>query len=77
MQKLEWTRDTSLPGMFEYVAHPGDEVRPAIWARITGKGWYCQFKNSAYAVSGTGTTRDKAAHDLMTSWRRAMTGRSE
>lgn len=74
MQQFTWVRDTSLPAMFEYVAHAGDEERPTIWARITDKGWYCQFKNTAYAVSGTGTTRDKAANELMANWHRAMAG---
>lgn len=72
--KLAWERSGHLPRMFSWLSRE-DTKRPTIWARPTEKGWYCQFAGMAYGVSGTGTSRDKAAYELMIEWRKAMAGR--
>lgn len=74
--KLVWEKSGHLPGLFSWLARYTHD-RPTIWARPTAKGWYCQFAHFQYSASGTGTTRDKAANELVTSWHSAMTGKTK
>ena len=72
--KLMWVRSGYLPNMFSWLSQ-SDGTRPAIWARPTVKGWYCQFAHFHYSQGGTGTTRDKAAQELMRNWHKIKNGR--
>lgn len=65
----------ALPGMFTYESPDYAGVRPVIWARKCEKGWFVQFHYGAHGLNATGTTRDRAAKELLGLWIEKMTGR--